>query len=102
MSDQTAASQPPAAPASAVNAARRFVAEHGRTGRAVVQYLGRKGARVTLVGEDGALGDVVVADVATGEAVVAAVEGLELTGWDLETTAQVKIGPRHRHRMAGR
>ncbi|MCP2258575.1 hypothetical protein LX15_002273 [Streptoalloteichus tenebrarius] len=102
MSDQTPASQSVVAPPSAVNAARRFVAEHGKTGRAVVQYLGRKGARVTMVGEDGALGDVVVKDVATGEAVVAAVEGLELTGWDRETTAQVRIGPAHRHRMAGR
>ncbi|GGM63358.1 hypothetical protein GCM10012275_37470 [Longimycelium tulufanense] len=101
MGDQNAASKP-VPPAAAVNAARRFVAEHGQSGRAVVQYLGQKGARLTLVGEDGALGDVIVPDVATGEAVVAEVEGLELAQWDLDTTAQVKIGSRHRHRMGGR
>lgn len=89
-------------PAKAVEAARRFVAEHGKSGRAVVEHLGRAGARVVLVGEDGALGDVVVPDVATGEAVVSAVEDLELAEWDRDTSAAVRIGAAHRRRMAGR
>lgn len=42
-------------------AARDFVARHGKPSRAVVENIGRVGARVVLVGADGALGDVLVA-----------------------------------------
>ncbi|MCP2170253.1 hypothetical protein LX83_007144 [Goodfellowiella coeruleoviolacea] len=81
--------------------ATEFVAAHGAPARAVVERLGRAGARVVLVGADGALGDVVVPDVATGEAVCAAVPDLKLTEWDRDTTAAVTIGAEHRRRMAG-
>ncbi|KAA2261759.1 hypothetical protein F0L68_15190 [Solihabitans fulvus] len=98
MAEQTSVEVPPRA----VKAAAEFVSAHGKPTRAVVQNIGRAGARVVLVGKDGALGDVVVADVATGEALCAAVPDVELGEWDRETTAAVKIGPVHRHRMAGR
>ena len=69
--------------------------------KAVVQRIGRAGARVLLVGGDGALGDVVVPSVETGEALIEAVEGLERSEWDADTVAATVIGPEHRRRMAG-
>ncbi|MBB5959043.1 polygalacturonase [Saccharothrix tamanrassetensis] len=86
----------------AVKTATAFVATHGKPARAVVENIGRAGARVVLVGDDGAMGDVFLPDVATAEAVVAAVPDLEPHEWDRETTAAVKIGPAHRRKMAGR
>ncbi|ASO19995.1 hypothetical protein FHR81_000324 [Actinoalloteichus hoggarensis] len=100
MSEQP--TQTPVVPSAAVSSARRFLADHGTTARAVVAYLGQKGARVTLVGEDGALGDVIVADVATGAALCEQVEGLIPSEWDRDTTEALTIGPAHRRRMAGR
>ncbi|PRW65261.1 hypothetical protein [Actinopolyspora mortivallis] len=88
-------------PRRSVEAARRFVSRHGGSARAVVENLGRGGARIVLIGEDGSLGDVMVADPATGEAVVEAVDGLESGEWDSETAAALTIGPDHRRRMAG-
>ncbi|MGQ0838541.1 hypothetical protein [Actinokineospora sp.] len=89
-------------PAPALKAATAFVAAHGKPARAVVEHLGRAGARVVLVGADGALGDVLVADPATGAALVERVEGLEKSDWDRETVAAAKIGAGHRRRMAAR
>ena len=80
-------------------AARDFVKRHGET-RAVVENIGRAGARVVLVGADGALGDVVVAGTETGNALVAAVELLEPAEWDAEMVKTTKIGAEHRRRMA--
>ncbi|MEJ2854545.1 MULTISPECIES: hypothetical protein [unclassified Saccharothrix] len=84
----------------AVKTASRFVAEHGKPARAVVQNIGRAGARVVLVGDDGAMGDVVLPDVAAAEALVSAVTDLEQHDWDRETTAATRIGPAHRRKMA--
>lgn len=93
MSDQTRI------PRRAVTSAKAFVAAHGRPTRAVVEPIGRAGARLVLVGRDGAMGDIVVPDVATGEAVVAAA-GAQAAEWDRDTTAATNIGPKHRRRMA--
>jgi hypothetical protein len=81
--------------------ARGFVAAHGKPSKAVVENVGRAGARVVLVGSDGALGDVFVPAVATGEALVAAVDDLEPAEWDTSTVNAVEIGPAHRRKMAG-
>ncbi|WP_410654924.1 hypothetical protein [Amycolatopsis sp. lyj-112] len=85
-----------------VAAARDFVKRHGKPSRAVVENIGRIGARVVLVGADGALGDVVVASTEAGEALVEAVEDLEPAEWDSETVNATKIGAEHRRRMAGK
>ncbi|MBB4684576.1 hypothetical protein [Amycolatopsis jiangsuensis] len=92
---------PPAPSARQVAAARDFVARHGKPSRAVVENIGRAGARVVLVGEDGALGDVVVSGTEAGTALVEAVEDLEAAEWDSDTVKAVKIGAGHRRRMAG-
>ncbi len=85
----------------AIATASAFVREHGGSARAVVENLGRAGARIVLIGEDGAFGDVLVPDVPTGTALVEAVEGLTAHEWDADTVAALKIGPAHRRRMAG-
>ena len=82
-----------------MSSAKAFVAAHGRPTRAVVEPVGRAGARLVLVGNDGAMGDIMVPDVATGEAVIEAA-GARASEWDRETIAATKIGPRHRRRMA--
>ncbi|WP_158889981.1 hypothetical protein [Amycolatopsis anabasis] len=91
----------PAPTARQLAAARRFVAAHGKPSRAVVENIGRAGARVVLVGADGALGDVVVPGPATGEALVEAVADLGSATWDADTVNATVIGPEHRRRMAG-
>ncbi|MBB5152683.1 hypothetical protein [Saccharopolyspora phatthalungensis] len=85
----------------AIATAKAFVGGHGGSARAVVENLGRAGARIVLIGEDGQFGDVLVPDAATGEALVEAVDGLTPHKWDGETTAALKIGAAHRRRMAG-
>lgn len=89
------------APRDAVAAAQAFVDAHGKPTRAVVEYLGRAGARIVLVGADGILGDIVVPDMASGEAVCASVADLVVSEWDRDTTAAARIGAAHRRRMAG-
>lgn len=98
----TSTEQVPQAPTNRqLAAARAFVAEHGRPSKAVVERIGRAGARVVLVGADGALGDIVVPSPETGEALIQAVADLEPATWDAETVGATVIGPEHRRRMAG-
>ncbi|HWD03199.1 MAG TPA: hypothetical protein VG674_12190 [Amycolatopsis sp.] len=101
MADETE-QKPPAPTARQLAGARDFVARHGKPSRAVVEHIGRMGARVVLVGADGAMGDIVVPSPETGTALVEAVADLESAEWDPETVKQAKIGAHHRHRMAGR
>lgn len=89
----------PAPNAAQRKSAAQFVAAHGTPSRAVVEPIGRVGARVVMVGADGAMGDVVVPSVEVGEALVEAVEGLETADWDSATVGAAEIGPAHRRRM---
>ncbi|WP_034276849.1 hypothetical protein [Haloechinothrix halophila] len=82
-----------------VSSARAFADAHGTPVRAVVEPIGRSGARVVLVGKDGALGDVVVPSVETGTALIDAVDDLEKSDWDSDTVGAAAIGPGHRRRM---
>lgn len=80
-----------------------FVRAHGKPGtavRAVVEPIGRSGARIVLVGADGAMGDVMAKDVEAATKAVEAVDNVEQAEWDRETTAATKIGPAHRRKMA--
>lgn len=47
---------PPATPAGLVSRIKSFAAGHGGA-TAVIEYVGRRGARIVLVGQDGAWGD---------------------------------------------
>ena len=100
--DEQTTTKTPTAPPKAVKSATAFVAKHGKGSRAVVEPLGRAGARVVLVGADGAMGDLVLPDVPTAEALVEHITDLDAAEWDRETTASLKIGPAHRRKMAGR
>ncbi|MGC7101151.1 hypothetical protein ACPZ19_41300 [Amycolatopsis lurida] len=101
MAEQENEKTQPAEPTSRqLAAAREFVAKHGEAGKAVVENIGRAGARVMLVGADGAIGDVIVTSVETGEKLVEAVDGLEASTWDTETVGATKIGANYRRRMA--
>ena len=80
-----------------------FVRAHGKPGtavRAVVEPIGRSGARIVLVGADGAMGDVMAKDVEAATKAVEAVDNVEQAEWDRETIASTKIGPAHRRKMA--
>ncbi|SDH20392.1 hypothetical protein SAMN05216553_117198 [Lentzea fradiae] len=80
-----------------------FVKAHGKPDtavKAVVEPIGRAGARIVLVGADGAMGDVITKDVETATRAVEAEQGVEQAEWDRETTAAAKIGPAHRRKMA--
>jgi hypothetical protein len=85
----------------AIATTKQFVDQHGKPVRAVVENIGRIGARVVLVGADGAMGDVVVEGPAVGDALVEAVPGVEAASWDTTTVAATKIGSAHRRKMAG-
>ncbi|MPY77714.1 MAG: hypothetical protein GEV04_04305 [Actinophytocola sp.] len=82
-----------------VATARAFAKAHGTPVRAVVEPIGRSGARVMLVGNDGALGDVVVPSVEIGTALIDAVDDVEKATWDSDTVGATVIGPGHRRRM---
>lgn len=82
-----------------VASARGFVRTHGKPSRAVVEPIGRRGARVVLVGADGAMGDVLVESVEVGEALVTTVEDLQKADWDAEIVNAAVIGPAHRRKM---
>jgi len=102
VADENAETPQETLPARTVAAAAAFVAKHGKPTLAVVENIGRAGARVVLVGADGALGDVMVPTEAAGAELAEKVDGLEASEWDRETVAATKIGPAHRRKMANR
>jgi hypothetical protein len=83
-------SEKPAASAPVVAALKSFAAAHGGSATAVVEYLGRRGARIVVVGADGRWGDLVVEDVESGRAACEAA-GVELVdGWGRELADSVR------------
>ncbi|MBM7461040.1 hypothetical protein ACIBED_02900 [Rhodococcus coprophilus] len=90
-----------AAPAAIVSSIRTFVAEHGGSGKAVLQPIGRSGVRVTVVAADGTLGDRVAKDLPTARAVVDALPDVTVSEWDRELTSIVNPAPGHWKKMAG-
>ena len=89
------------APTEVVKSVEKFLAEHGGSGSAVLQPVGRVGVRITLVGEDGVLGDRVVDDLATANAVVDAVAGLTTSDWDRSLVSIATPRKGHFQKMAG-
>ncbi|HEX6500782.1 MAG TPA: hypothetical protein VF054_17395 [Micromonosporaceae bacterium] len=55
-SDTTLTSELTGSPGGIVDGIRSFAADHGGA-KAVIEYVGRRGARIVLVGEDGAWAD---------------------------------------------
>ncbi|MFD6270103.1 hypothetical protein [Nocardia asteroides] len=102
MSATTVAPAAVKVPAEVEKSVVKFVAEHGGSGTAVLQYLGKQGVRITLVGADGILGDRVVADLDTAKALVERVDGLtEADEWNRELVSVVTPTASHWKKMAG-
>jgi len=78
-----------------------FVAGHAGAGTAVINYLGRNGARIVVVADDGAFADAVVSGVVVA-AEVCRQAGIQVAdGWDRELSAKISPSPADRRRMAG-
>jgi len=87
--------------AASVKRLRDFVAGHTGAGSAVINYLGRNGARIVVVADDGAFGDAVVSGVVAA-AEVCRQAGIPVAdGWDRELSAKISPSPADRRRMAG-
>ena len=97
----TVTEEPSRTDAAQVEQLRAFVGRHGGSGTAVINYLGRVGARVVVVAADGAFGDAVVstlqaaADVCERAGIPVADE------WDRRLSASVTPSAADRRRMAG-
>jgi hypothetical protein len=84
----------------AVGRLRAFAGDHGGVAVAVIENMGRFGARIIVIAPDRAFGDALVSSVeAAREVCVRA--GLEVREWDRETTGALTLSPRDRERMAG-
>src|SRR5699024_10054806 len=88
-------------PARAVKFVERFLSRHGGTADVVVQPVGRRGIRLTLVGADGTMGDKMVDTLPQAEALVESVEGLSGSDWTRELISRVDVPENHWKRMAG-
>jgi hypothetical protein len=86
--------------AAAVGRLRDFDARHGGDAVAVIEHLGRNGARMVVVAPNGEFGDAVVSSVPAA-AQVCQRAGLPVREWDRELTALVTMTPADRRRMAG-
>ena len=84
----------------AVGRLRRFAADHGGGAVAVIENIGRVGARIVAIAPDGTFGDAVVSSVAAAEKVCVRA-GFEIKSWDRELTAGLTISREDRERMAG-
>ena len=88
------------ADAAAVGRLRAFAADHGGHTVAVIEHLGRVGARIVAVAPDGRYGDAVVGSVEIAT-LVCARAGLDVRTWDRELSALITLSPADRRRMAG-
>lgn len=102
--DETSSADPAEVKAAA-RALRRFLSRHGSRSAsapaptAVVEYLGRAGARIVAVGADGRWGDVTTSTVDIARQAVEQA-GVELAdGWERELTARVVSSPQDWLRM---
>ncbi len=85
----------------AATSIRSFIAAHGGAAKAVLQPVGLRGVRITLVGADGIMGDEMVDSMADAQAVVEAVPELTTSDWDRDLVATATPAPGHVQKMAG-
>jgi hypothetical protein len=81
-------------------AVQRFVGTEPAGTVAVVERLGRPGARIVVVAADGRFGDAVVSSVAAAERICDEL-GVPRQEWDRELSARISPSPADRRRMAG-
>lgn len=80
---------------------RDFVAAHGGHGVAVINYLGRVGARIVVVADDGAFGDAVAGSVESAAEICMRAGIPVADGWNRELSATISPSAKDRERMAG-
>ena len=80
---------------------REFLAGHDGKGVAVINYLGRVGARIVVVAEDGAFGDAVASSVAAATEICSQAGIPVADGWNRELSAKIEPSAEDRKRMAG-
>jgi shikimate 5-dehydrogenase len=85
----------------AVARLRRFVAGHAGVSVAVVEHLGRAGARIVVIAESGEFGDVLASSPQAAQDICAR-GGLEVREWDRELTALISPTPADRVTMGRR
>jgi len=86
-----AADEGPQAPASLVDGLRAFAAGHGGA-TAVIEYAGRKGARIVLTGGDGARADNHYAESTETARIACAQAGVDIEhAWERELTEQMQM-----------
>ena len=87
--------------AAQVGRLRDFLSGHGGTTVAVINYIGRIGARIVVVAEDGAYGDAVASTVEAANEICSQA-GIEVAdGWTRELSAKITPSAADRRRMAG-
>ena len=86
--------------AAAVERIEAFSAAHPAPVTAVVNHLGRRGARIVVIAADGVFGDVVVSSMAAAERVCTEAD-VTVGSWDRQTTALLTPEPADRKKMRG-
>ena len=79
---------------------RAFTNEHGGSGSAVLNYVGRPGVRIIVISADGPFTDAIVPDLDQA-ATVCEAAGLTVGAWDRESTGKITVSASDRTRMAG-
>lgn len=79
---------------------RSFLTANGGTGTAVIDYLGRRGARIVVVSGHGPFTDAVVGSVDEGAAACEAA-GIPVQTWDRELSSRVTVSAADRLQMRG-
>ncbi len=98
--DSTAQTTLTAADVDAVAHLRVFASGHGGDAVAVVEYVGRVGARIVIIAPDGTFGDALASSAPAGIEVCRRA-GIPVRSWDRELTALITPKPADRVRMAG-
>ena len=79
---------------------RTFTQQHGGSGSAVLDYMGRRGVRIVVIAADGPFTDAIVPDLDQAASVCEAA-GLTIGHWDRESTGKITVSAADRVRMAG-
>ena len=78
-----------------------FLGGHTGQGVAVINYLGRVGARIVVIADDGAFGDAVASSVEVATEICARAGIPVADGWNRELSAKIEPSRADRRRMAG-
>jgi hypothetical protein len=87
--------------AAQVGRLRDFRSGHDGTTVAVINYIGRVGARIVVIADDGAYGDAVASGVEAAAEICSQAGITVVDGWTRELSAKIAPSAQDRQRMAG-